>query len=226
MSDLLRARIDAVVGEFARRCNIEAVPEWILPSASCELLVELAQVLPAGSSAFEFGSGRSSHALRRVFQRVTSVEDSVEWLSATERLSDAVPRRVDDMTAVAPLTRCWNQLRPIQSFDLVANPDLLERLQASQLVLVDSPPNPAKREHALYTALRETPLHAVVVIDDLEVGATARFTERLARQNKRTFAFWRLNIDHQLGLFLKLQASRVVRSLPSAREFVGTWLRA
>lgn len=226
MNDALREKLDGLVAQFARRVEIKTAPEWILPPASCELLAELGRVLPPGSSAFEFGSGRSTHLLRRVFRSVTSVEDSSDWLSATEKLSDAAPRRVDDKTEVVPLTRCWNRLRPIESFDIEARSDLLAPLRAAHLVLVDSPPNPAKREHALYIALRYTPSDAVVVIDDLEVRATARFSERLARQNKRRFAFWRLEIDHQLGLFFKLEPAQKLRSVPTPREFVGTWLRA
>jgi hypothetical protein len=225
MSDVLREKIDAVVRQFATR-GTESAPQWILPPASCELLAELGRVLPPGSSAFEFGSGRSTHVLRGVFRSVTSVEDSLDWLNATEKLSDAVPPRVDENTEVVPLTRCWNRLRPIESFDIAAHPDLLARLRAARLVLVDSPPNPAKREHALHIALRYAPAHAIVVIDDLEVRATARFSERLARQNKRRLAFWRMSIDHQLGLFLKLHPAQDIRSIPSPREFVGTWLRA
>lgn len=226
MNDALREKADALVQQFARRPDGETAPEWILPPASCELLAELGRILPPGSSAFEFGSGRSTHVLRRVFRGVTSVEDSRDWLSATDKLADAVPSRAADYTAVVPLTRCWTRLRPIQSFDIAAHPDLLARLRAARLVLVDSPPNPAKREHALYFALRHAPAESIVVVDDLEVGATARFTERLARQNQRRFAFWRLNIDHQLGVFLKLDAARTMRSIPTPREFVGTWLRA
>jgi hypothetical protein len=225
MDDILREKVDAIVRQFANR-EIGVAPQWILPPASCELLAELGQLLPPGSSAFEFGSGRSTHVLRGVFQSVTSVEDSPDWLNGTEKLSDGIAVRTKDKTQVVPLTRCWNRLRPIQSFDIGAHHDLLARLQAARLVLVDSPPNPAKREHALYLALRYTPADAIIVIDDLEVRATARFSERVARQNRRRFAFWRLHIDHQLGVFLKLRATRKLRSIPSPREFVGTWLRA
>jgi len=64
----------------------------------------------------------------------------------------------------------------------------------------------------------------VIVLDDLEIRATGRFAHRLARQNLKRFRFWRLNIDHQLGVFLKLRAGRI-RSRPGLIEFVGTWLR-
>jgi hypothetical protein len=157
---------------------------------------------------------------------VTSVEDSADWLNATEKLNDAVPKRTADHTHVVPLTRCWNRLRAIESFGIESCPDVLARLQTAHLVLVDSPPNPAKREHALYVALHHAPADAVIVIDDLEVRATRRFAERLAAQNSRTFAFWLLEIDHRLGVFLKGDATNNIRSLPTPREFIGTWLRA
>jgi hypothetical protein len=93
------------------------------------------------------------------------------------------------------------------------------------LILVDSPPNPAKREHALFLAMDQAPVGAVIVLDDLEVPATSRFAHRLARQNADRFRFWLLEIDHKLAVFLKLAAGKM-RSRPSFREFVGAWLRA
>ena len=116
-------------------------------------------------------------------------------------------------------------MRPIESFDLASHSEALARLKQSHLILLDSPPNPAKREHALFLALQYAPVGAVIVLDDLEIRATSRFAFRLARQNAWQFRFWTLPIDHQLGVFLKLRQARV-RSLPSLREFVGTWLRA
>jgi hypothetical protein len=98
-------------------------------------------------------------------------------------------------------------------------------LQQARLILVDSPPNPAKREHALFLAMDQAPLGAVIVLDDLEVSATSRFAHRLAGQNANGFKFWLLDIDHKLGVFLKLRAGGT-RSRPSLREFIGTWLRA
>jgi hypothetical protein len=95
----------------------------------------------------------------------------------------------------------------------------------ARLILVDSPPNPAKREHALFLALHHSPGGAVIILDDLEVPAAARFAERLARQNARVFRFWRVRIDHQLGVFLKVRPGKT-RSRPTFREFVGAWLRA
>ena len=90
---------------------------------------------------------------------------------------------------------------------------------------MDSPPNPAKREHVLFLALRHAVPSAVIMLDDLEIRATARFAHRFARQNRKQFCFWRVNIDHKLGVFLKLRPGRL-HSRPSLIEFVGTWLRA
>jgi hypothetical protein len=188
-------------------------------------LEEVAALLPSGSTAFEFGSGRSTHSLRRYSAGTASIEDSADWLSRTEQLEGSIPKRASDFSGVVPLTRCWNRLRPIQSFNVTAQRESLRRLQQARLTLVDSPPNPAKREHALFLALDQAPAGAVIVLDDLEVSATSRFAHRLARQNADRFRFWLLAIDHQLGVFLKLRLGKM-RSRPSLREFVGSWLRA
>ena len=146
-------------------------------------------------------------------------------MTRTEGQPDAIAKRETDFSEVIPLTRCWNRLRPIQSFNVTAQRESLLRLQRAKLILVDSPPNPAKREHALFLALDQAPVGAVVVLDDLEVAATSRFAHRLARQNAHYFRFWLVEIDHQLGIFLKLRSGRI-RSRPSFREFIGAWLRA
>lgn len=211
-------------GNSAAR-STEEVPAWILPPRSCGFLEQVAALLPPGSTAFEFGSGRSTHSLRRTSAGTASIEDSADWLTRTEQLESAIPKRDSDFSSVVPLTRCWNRLRPIQSFDVAAQRDSLRRLQKAKLILVDSPPNPAKREHALFLALDQAPAGAVIVLDDLEVPAASRFAHRLARQNPDRFRFWLLEIDHQLGVFLKLRAGKM-RSRPSFRELVGAWLRA
>lgn len=186
---------------------------------------EVAALLPTGSSAFEFGSGRSTHSLRRSSAGTASIEDSADWLNRTEQVEGAIGKRETDYSGVIPLTRCWNRLRPIESFDVAAHRESLQRLQRARLILVDSPPNPAKREHALFLAMDQAPAGAVIVLDDLEVPATSRFAHRLARQNAGCFRFWLLEIDHKLGVFLKLRTGKI-HSRPSLREFVGSWLRA
>jgi hypothetical protein len=192
---------------------------------SCQFLEDVAALLPAGSSAFEFGSGQSTHALRRASAATASIEDSADWLSRTEQLEGSVAKRETDYSEVISLTRCWNRLRSIESFDVARQRESLARLMRARLILVDSPPNPAKREHALFLALHHGPVGAVIVLDDLEVSAPSRFAHRLAAQNAGLFRFWLLNVDHKLGVFLKVQSGRI-RSRPTLREFVGTWLRA
>jgi hypothetical protein len=224
MAGTFEARLEALMAKYQRPPGDEPVPAWILPPLSCEFLSAVAQLLPASVRAFEFGSGQSTRALRRVTAQVSSIENSAHWLNQTEE-GDAVTKRAGDYSAIIPLRRCWNRMRAIESFDLKSHADALTQLQQSQLILVDSPPNPAKREHALFLALSYAPVGAVIILDDLEVRAVERFASRLARQNQQQFRFWTLPIDHQLGVFYKLKRARV-RSLPSLREFVGTWLRA
>jgi hypothetical protein len=195
---------------------------------SCQFLEDVAKLLPPDSRAFEFGSGQSTQALRRAFAAVSSLEHDIDWLEKTESLAgarDFMGKRESDTTSVVPLTRCWNRLRVIESFDLEKNAEILARLKQSRFILVDSPPNPAKREHALFVALRHAVVGAVIMLDDLEIRATTRFAHRLANQNRKQLQFWCVNIDHQLGVFLKLRPGRL-HSRPSLIEFVGTWLRA
>ncbi len=212
------------IDDLVRRFQSEKTanpPAWILPPASCQFVTALCGLFQ-DCRAFEFGSGRSTHALRSASQFTTTVESSDEWLARTEE--DQPSKREADRTFVIPLRRLWNRARLIESFDVSSERAALEALRQSNVVLVDSPPNPAKREHALFTALRFAPVGAVIVLDDLEVRAVGRFAHRLATQNKNTFRFWLLDMDHQLGVFLKVHDVRV-RSRPTLREFIGTWLR-
>jgi hypothetical protein len=242
----LETQLDTLIAKYNEqgRDSSAPVPEWILPPLSCQFVEDIAKLLPPDSHAFEFGSGRSTHALRSAFSGLFTLEHSAEWLERTESFtraprdaskldclkqssltSEFVAKRSKDDTFAVSLTRCWNRLRLIESFNLAKHPDILARLKQARFILVDSPPNPAKREHALFLALHHAPVGAVIVLDDLEIRATVRFAQRLARQNLKRFRFWRLHIDHQLGIFLKLRAGRI-RSRPGLIEFVGTWLRA
>jgi hypothetical protein len=218
----LGGEVDRLIQQFEANRSDEAVPEWILPDPSCDFLQSLAALLAPPVHAFEFGSGRSTHALRRASVATISVEHSTEWLRETETVG---AKRESDQTFVIPLRRCWNRFRPVESFDIHARGEVLDQLRRSNLILIDSPPNPAKREHVLFLALQYAPIGALIVLDDLEVRAVRNFSTRLARQNRDAFRFWRVSIDHGLGVFLKIHSGRI-RSLPSLRNFVGTWLRA
>ena len=118
--------------KYQATASCAAVPEWILPPLSCAFLESVAAVLPAPLNAFEFGSGRSTHALRRVSSQTTSVENSAEWLERTENGESA--RRATDYSAVVPLQHCWNRTRLIESFDVESRPEVLSRLRQSHLI--------------------------------------------------------------------------------------------
>jgi hypothetical protein len=223
MFDSLSGQIERLVQRYERDREVTDVPKWILPPASCDFLRDIANLLPSPLVAFEFGSGCSTFVLRAVSAETISVENSAEWLNKME--ATGATKRPADQSALIPLSRCWNRLRLIESFDLPSRRQLLDSLRRSRLVLIDSPPNPAKREHALFMAMTEAPVGAVIVLDDLEIRAVRRFSSRLARQNADAFEFWTVAIDHRLGVYLKKRAGRV-RSRPSLREFVGTWMRA
>lgn len=199
-------------------------PIWILPEPSCELLKKLCGRFSAPPAAFEFGSGRSTLALRSVCRDVTSVEDSAEWLQKTEELPGQIGMRQTDLTAILPLARCKIGFVPYRSFPVETRPDLVERLACADLILVDSPPNPATREHALFTALRHAKTGALVVLDDMDVGATYRFAERLAHDNREAVDFFAVPIDHVLGVFQKTDPA-AIRYRPSLREIIGAWRR-
>lgn len=215
--------IERMISRYEEERSAEPVPQWVLPPASCNFLRDLASFFPEPPLAIEFGSGCSTHALRAVTSRTISIENSGEWLDRTEL--DTSSKRPSDATYVVPLRRLWNRWRLIETFDFASRPGILDLVQSAQLILVDSPPNPANREHALFTALRYASIGAIVVLDDLEVRAVKRFSQRLALQNRRSFRFWTVAIDHELGVFLKTD-SKPICSRPSLREFVGTWLRA
>jgi hypothetical protein len=223
LHSLLQQEIDTYQ-ILVRETNYQP-PIWILPGPSCELLKKLGEKIGPQAQAFEFGSGRSTIALRSVCSGVTSVEDSAEWLQKTEALPDQVPRRKGDLTVVVPLTTCRLGLVPFKSFDLTHHSELLRQLQTADLILVDSPPNPATRENALFTALQQAKPGALILLDDLDVPATKRFAQRLARTNPGCLEFLLIPIDHELGLFQKTAALPISYS-PSLREILGAWRRS
>src|SRR3954470_1875887 len=122
----LAGEIDRLIQEVEANRSDGPVPEWILPPPSCEFLEKLAALLPPPVKAFEFGSGRSTHALRRASLKTVSVDHSTEWLRETETVG---AKRECDQTFVIPLRRCWNRLRPIESFNLKTHPEVVDVLQ-------------------------------------------------------------------------------------------------
>ena len=197
---------------------------WVLPEPSCDFVDKIGAALGPQTTAFEFGSGASTIVLRNRFAAVTSIEDSAEWLDKTERLPGIVPKRPEDKTRVVPLTRCHLGIIPYLSFDLDRRIELLQRLEAADLILIDSPTNPATREHTLATVLQHIKPGALVLLDDLEVRSTRRFAERLSRDNSTMFDYFDVAIDKGIGVYWKKTMGHVGFH-PTLREMVGAWLR-
>lgn len=221
----LQKLIDEEVARYQLRLAEGYEPRpWILPEPSRELLSKLAGQLGPQASAFEFGSGASTVALRHHFACVTTVEDSAEWLDKTEHLPGILPKRPEDRTRVVPLTRCYLGVIPYHSFDLDRRIELLQRLEAADFILVDGPVNPATREHVLCSVLQHAKPGALILLDDTDVRATRRFSDRLARDNASMFNFFSIPIDHGLALYQKKTMGHI-EYRPTIREMVGAWLR-
>ena len=222
----LQRLIEGEIARYRKRVAEGYEPRaWILPEPSCELVEQIGALLGPQALAFEFGSGCSTAALRKVFASVVTVEDSAEWLDKTENLPGVTPKRAEDKTRIVPLTRCHLGVIPYHSFDLDRRIELLQRLEAADFILVDSPPNPATREHTLHTALQHAKPGALILLDDTgSVRATRRFAQRLARDNPSMFDLIEIPIDHGLALFQKKSMGHVVYR-PTLREMAGAWLR-
>jgi hypothetical protein len=197
-------------------------PKWTMPEPSRDLLQTLCRRFPTAPNAFEFGSGRTTAALRAVCRSVTSVDNSSEDLQKTEELSGQVPRRETDLTAFVPLSRCWIKVVPCRSFSFKKRPELRERLAAADLILVDRPSNPASRAHVLLTALRHAKVGALIVLDDLNVEATLGLAQRVTRDNPGAVGLFILPIDHIVGVFQKTAAAKIAWR-PGLREIIGAW---
>jgi hypothetical protein len=221
----LQKLIEGEVARYQERVAQGYKPrEWILPEPSCELVEKIAAQLGPLAAAFEFGSGLSTITLRKMFAGVTSVEDSAEWLDKMEHLPGIMPKRPEDKTRVVPLGRCYLGIIPYYSFDLDRRIELLQRLEAADFILVDSPLNPATREHVLCSVLQHAKPGALVLLDDTEVRATRRFAQRLGRDNASMFNFFDIPIDHGLALYQKKIMGHVGFH-PTLREMVGAYLR-
>ena len=193
---------------------------------------EVAALLPPGSNAFEFGSGRSTISLRRMSAGTASIEDSADWLSRTEQLEDAIPKRASDFSEVVPLTRCWNRLRPIESFNVAAQRESLLRLQQAKLILVDSPPNPAKREHALQHGRRKVAAVPEKKAKPAKPASINRSLQLLGQAYKLAIANGRLCTAQHIrklrevgnarqGFFSRMEFRSVLRNLPA---YLLDWL--
>jgi hypothetical protein len=221
----LQKLIEGEVARYQERLAQGYQPrEWVLPDPSCELVEKIGAQLGSKASAFEFGSGTSTITLRKMFEGVTTVDESAEWLDKTEHLPGIAPKRPEDKTRVVPLGRCYLGIIPYYSFDLDRRIELLQRLEAADFVLVDGPPNPATREHVLCSVMQHAKPGALILIDDTNVRSTHRFTTRLGRDNSAMFNYFEIPIDHGLALYQKKTMGHV-EYRPTLREMVGAYLR-
>lgn len=190
---------------------------FALPDASLALLAEAVAQLGV-RRVFEFGSGQSTRCFLDAGCTVSLVEDSAEWLEQT--LSTIAPSTRDRLaTFRLPLRTAWLAGAPIRSWALP--PEALVALRDAELVLIDSPPLPPSREHALALTLA-TARNTLTIVDDAGIPTVARFCRRLAERNGAVHAFAR--IDH--GLFFCAPISRArLDASRSLVETLKTWRR-
>jgi hypothetical protein len=164
---------------------------FALPDASIRCLREVIDRLGL-KNVFEFGSGRSTRAFLEAGCAVTSLEHSETWLAETAR--GLRPEELARWRPVcAPLRQIWHKGAPFSSWRPA--PDTVGSLSAAELVLIDSPPLPPSREHALILALRHA-RGALIVVDDANIPTVRRYCTRLARQNH--LAMFQTRMDHGL----------------------------
>ena len=158
-------------------CDHPVLPA-ALPDASLEFLVALARQCGV-ASVFEFGSGRSTAALLREGFRVTSLENSDQWLEQTRaQLSEGEKSR--HVALVRPLRRRMHGWFPVMDWHV--DQELARVIGEVDLILVDSPYYAPFRESTLWSALVHND-HAVVVLDDTRIPTLSRFCDRLAANN-------------------------------------------
>lgn len=152
---------------------------FALPDSALACLRTLLARTPEIRAVFEFGSGRSTRLFLEAGAEVTSLEDSAHWLADTRAAlpAELVPRWT---SACQPLDRVWHHGAPFTSWRL--DGALTAKLAAADLVLIDSPVLPPMREHALLLALRHA-RGALIVVDDANIPAVARFCRRFAARH-------------------------------------------
>jgi hypothetical protein len=173
---------------------------YALPDASISCLREVIARLCL-TRIFEFGSGRSTQIFLQAGCSVISLEHSETWLAETaRRLRPEENARWQSVHA--PLRQIWHKGAPFSSWQLT--PELMARLSAAELVLIDSPPLPPSREHALILALRHA-CGALIVVDDANIPTVRRYCARLARQNH--LEMFQTRMDHGLCFLAPMAAS-------------------
>ncbi|HTX64318.1 MAG TPA: hypothetical protein VMD31_00975 [Opitutaceae bacterium] len=168
-----------------------------LPDAALDFLVAACCQLGV-INAFEFGSGRSTGALLKAAQTVTSLENSALWM---ERTVGALTeeQKARHHALVRPLRRHWCHLYPV--LDWTVDAELRRCLESADLVLIDAPFHPAFRERTLRTALLHSP-EAVIALDDTRIPTLARFCDRIAADNP-AMRHARVAVGHGFDVFYR-----------------------
>ena len=172
---------------------------YALPKSSIDFLLELARQLGV-ATVFEFGSGSSTAALLAHGFSVTSLEDSAYWMEQTVRQLPAEDK-ARHTALVRLLTLRWHNLIPLKDWPIDA--DLAERIQAADLILIDSPAYVPFRESTLWSVLNRT-RNSVVVIDDVRIHTLSRSCDRMAALNP-SLLHQRVQVGHSFDLFARLE---------------------
>ena len=190
-----------------------------LPDASLEFLVALARQCGV-ASVFEFGSGRSTAALLREGFRVTSLEDSDQWMEQT-RAHFSEEEKSRHVALVRPLSRRMHGLFPVR--DWLVDPELARCIGEADLILVDSPYFAPFRESTLWTALVHND-HALVVLDDTRIPTLSRFCDRLAAGNP-TLLHRRVKVGHTFDIFARINDKAPLTQSHSLLDILKGWRR-
>jgi hypothetical protein len=191
---------------------------YALPEASIDFLIELARQLNV-TTVFEFGSGISTAALLNHGFSVTSLEDHAYWMEQTLK---QIPKadRERHTALIRPLSRCWHDLVPQMDWRIDA--ELTERLQAADLILIDSPAYVPFRESTLWSVLNKSRL-SVVVVDDTRIHTLSRSCDRMAAMNPGLL-HQRVAVGHSFDLFARLDDAPL-RVRYSPLEILKGWRR-
>lgn len=166
---------------------------YALPQTSLKLLKRLVTHSNL-KTVFEFGSGRSTEAFLSMGCRLTSLEDSAEWLDQTRA---GLVKTDGWKPCIQPLMCRWDHWTPFHSWKLTE--ELKEELSSAELVLIDSPAHPPSREMALLDTLRSGN-QGIVVLDDADIPTLKRFCEAICLRNP-SISGAHLKLDHGIYVF-------------------------
>jgi hypothetical protein len=190
-----------------------------LPDNAITFLLDLAREIGA-TTIFEFGSGMSTAAFLRAGYRVTSLEDSDQWMGQTvAQLADEQRRR--HTALVRPLRLKLHGLIPVM--DWAIDSELAALIGSADLILVDSPYFAPFRESTLWSALTHNAT-AVVVLDDTRIPTLNRLCGTLADLNP-SLLHCRVHVGHCFDLFSRGGDAQSLKLTHGTVETFKGWRR-